>query len=254
MEASVDKHHQVSQPSVSTTMANSPSPFVLRLARICNSFFYGIGIYGYFLQLGQLLSLIPPQYEEAAKTHIRIVSQAVATGSYAVLMFWLSILFIVGVAKKIGAAMKPAAEVSSAGASNNTESAPAQEAAATFPIMRFGVLLIYCICGIVNDTVINRAKDSPLVEGGLDRMSEMVSSSFDIYLMEICWFNTVFFVVSLFKFRAAYRAARRARAEQNDLEGQLEQPATLDEKVIIVEKDVELIFDVEEDEKPKEKN
>ncbi|KAF8915328.1 hypothetical protein CPB85DRAFT_1432933 [Mucidula mucida] len=198
---------------------SSPSPFALRLARICNWFFYGIGIYGYFLQLGQLLSLIPPQYEEAAKTHIRIVSQAVATGSYAVFMFWFSILFIVGVAKIAGSAMKPAAEVS--------------------------LLVIYCICGIVNDTVMNRAKDSPLVEGGLDRMSAMIASSFDIYLMELCWFSAVFFVFFLLKLRAAYVAVRRTRAALNDLEGQLEQPATLDEKVFI-EKDVEIIFDVEE--------
>lgn len=224
---------------------SSPSPFALRLARICNGFFYGIGIYGYFLQLGQLLSLIPPQYEEAAKTHIRIVSQAVATGSYAVFMFWFSVVFIVGVAKVAGSAMKPAAEVSSAGANDNTESAPAQEVAATSPIMRYSLLVIYCICGIVNDTVMNRAKDSPLVEGGLDRMSAMIASSFDIYLMELCWFSAVFFVFFLFKLRAAYVAVRRTRAALNDLEGQLEQPATLDEKVFI-EKDVEIIFDVEE--------
>ncbi|KAF9043785.1 hypothetical protein BDZ89DRAFT_216328 [Hymenopellis radicata] len=182
-------------------MSNSFSPSALHILRTLKTFFYGMGLYGYLLQLGQWLSLVPPQYEEAAKMHITFVSQCVAAGSYGVLMVIMVWLFIVGVSKL----------AATSAITSNSESQDAFDPC----------LVLYCVCGIVNDAVINRAQDTHLVEGALDRISNKMASTFRLYRVdhELCVFGAMFLVAFLLK--------RRSRAEKGDLEGRVV------EKVII---------------------
>lgn len=110
----------------------------------------------------------------------------------------------------------------------------------------------YCIILIINDAVINRQDDSMPVEGGLTRITEMIISSFHIYLTELSYLSLILLCYITHVLRRAYLAARQARQEQIDLEdniadAEFESLRGMGEEGAAAEMDI--IFDVEESEK-----
>ena len=180
--------------STTDNSENTRSKLLKRFGNACTALFVGMGVYLGLLELGTMLSLVPARFEESVNLQITIFSHGVASGSYVVFMFWGTILFFV-VSLFIFLACGPLPEESS-NVSQTTET-PSTDTPALQPRMflKHVSLAIYCACAIINDAVVNRADGTTLVKGGLDRVMEMATASFIIYLKQMCFYAVVFLVV-----------------------------------------------------------
>ncbi|KAF9054949.1 hypothetical protein BDZ89DRAFT_765 [Hymenopellis radicata] len=216
-----------------------------RFVHVCNVLFYGLGIYVFILELIYFFNLMPPRLEVEVARQITIISYAIATGCYVVLMFWLSIHFFFLPLFRLKNSLTDEFLID---ASVQTDAElPSTPHDSWKSRIQCCFAATYCIILIINDAVINRLYDSTAVEGGLTRVGEMIISSFDIYLTELFYLSLILLCYITYVLRRAYLAARQARQEQIDLENNIADVEFERLRGMVVEMDI--IFDVEESEK-----
>ncbi|KAF8915327.1 hypothetical protein CPB85DRAFT_1432932 [Mucidula mucida] len=197
-----------------------------RFVHVCNVLFYGLGIYVFILESIYFRNFVPPRLEVEVAKQITVIAYAVATGCYVVLMFWLSIhcFFLPLFRLKESLMHESLIEISATDAES-----PSTPHDPTW-----------------------KQDDSMPVEGGLTRITEMIISSFHIYLTELSYLSLILLCYITHVLRRAYLAARQARQEQIDLEdniadAEFESLRGMGEEGAAAEMDI--IFDVEESEK-----